>query len=283
MAQERGSDLAFSIFDEIAQRACDEHGIPRFDIADDASWNLLATQYETKLAVGAIEESISDVMREWLLERAPFTFVHGTRLSAAVHAFGKAARKKLGLNLKPWDEMDLAYREDKELHIEARYASRSRVVNSQYIRLPVGDASTLLTIVLDQAGAFAIYSASPPTRNLTHWIVFAWADRSTATSGSAPLLSAEFQRADVIVLLEQWLTRRQAGLETPDLHAIVIALADLRELEKLISETVPFSWRHPELLDRLCWYWWGALYDVYDMFAHRVLMTGTAETQDRVR
>jgi hypothetical protein len=268
-------------FRDIASAACVENGLDPFDIEDDQAWEDLSKDEGTRSAASTVEEALSDALLGWLRGWAPFTLLHGPRLKRAIKGFEKHAHGKIGLDMKAWSDSGAGKASfADQIHFEAMSASQSRIVNSRFARVALGDRSQLSEDLLDRAGSIAVYSSCPPLVNQTRWFVFAWSVSVTDDPNVAPFFFREFDRDDVLAFLQRWLNRREDGRSAPDLRSIVIAVEGGADLRRILDDVGGMLWGRPEISDRLCWYWWGALYDVYSLSVGRPFLTSTIFTEN---
>jgi hypothetical protein len=104
---------------------------------------------------------------------------------------------------------------------------------------------------------------------MTHWAVFAWAKGVPVDAQVGPMFFAEFPRSQVLAFLQRWLDLRERKEDVAHLRAMVVALEQAEELRRLLRETASPVWADEELRSRLCWYWWGGIFDIYMMYATR--------------
>ena len=270
-----------------AREACRKNEMSPWDIFSEQAW--LAVTFQN----GAFNESpmlvelaLSDSLREWLLTVLPFTFLHGGRLQAAFANYEQTMRLKLGISTTPWGRTELAGENvtDHDL-AEAVHASDSRIVNAEVFRLRQIDSGILRSSVLfEDAASIAIYSASPPDRNLQWWSIFAWPKNGDDGPETPPGFFAEFQRSDVVSFLAAWKRRKDTGASLPRIRAIVIAIEGPLEFMETMTETEFILWKHEEFFDRLCWYVWGRFFEIYRMLSgkDKHLLAGRIDTDKKV-
>ena len=275
----------------VAREACRRNGLHPWDIQSEDAW-LAATKTDGGYTYepAAIEEALSEALREWLASIAPFQTLLGSKLLRALETFSRAVRDTLPssvLDTLPSSVLSGPLeRSPKEslaecLEREALDHGDSRVVNTSVYQLrTLKGESTLWSRLLDGASSIAIFSGSPPTLNMSHWSIFTWPTATAGDPEAAPGFFAAFERQDVISFLHAWIERKDSRRDAPRIRAIAIAVQDPMQLVLCLQNVDYLLWRREEFVEKLCWYWSGNLHPLYAMFGAQKerLLTGRLKT-----
>jgi hypothetical protein len=259
----RQHDLSFlrGFLHEVAEKECQRQGFEPWDFLSEEAW-MQRTYEEGRTDEGTfVEEAISRELRAWLRGIVPFPYLPEERQHEAFSSFSEMASSRFGMEIQDihslidLDTLNIATSR------RAIYQSRSRVKNSNPIRLPYGDSESLAEYENWQNFvAVGIYSACPPD-NCKTWLMLFWTE-DPEHHGAA--CSFTFDASEVGAFLQSWSEHREHGDKVPNISAVVIAIHGLHEYPEILQA-------YPYLLaegirERVAWYLWNGIYEMIHAF-----------------